>query len=312
VGTFPTWRAETPGKEPTMPTIRASKSDVLSHVHGDLLAEAEAAAGANRVLSKAEQAAMPEGLLKKAAGWVREDGGPGTRVDVDAMVFKAARRMATLLGRVNQRSGAGAEAVSQREVHALAAQDGEAGARVARAYELITGKHIDLTPSVSADLLSGSAAMNAFKSMLGTTTPRVRGEIEIFNESGDNGVNTFAAALSGAADIEDAMSTAKTQWGASWGFAAWDMSLHDKTKAEAIELFVAQARGIYAEEDRDPAEVDPIIDAFAAQVQQTFGALEDVRLVTGATVNFERGGTYLFGKTSDGWLALAVRQYRDA
>ena len=127
--------------------IRASRSDVLSHVHADLLAEAEAAAGGNGVLSKAEQAAMPDGLLKKAAGWVREDGGAGTRVDVDAMVGKATRRMATLLGRVNQRSGAGAETISQREVQALHANDSEAGLRVARAYELITGKHIDFTPA---------------------------------------------------------------------------------------------------------------------------------------------------------------------
>jgi hypothetical protein len=286
--------------------IRAYKNDVLSSVHAELRAEAEVAAGSNGILSRAEQAAMPDGLLKKAAGWVREDGGAGTRVEVDAMVAKATRRMATLLGRVNQRSGAGADTVSQREVQALHAMDNEAGARVARAYELITGKHIEFPPPG----LSGASIAETLRPSLGTMSPRVRGEIEVFNESGDNGVNTLMHEMPGATDIDDAIAKAKDGW-SGWGFSHWDMKVQDLAPADALTAFLDEARGIYAEEDRDPAEVDPIIDAFAERVRQTFGTLEDVRLVKGDTIDFERGGTYLFGKTSDGWVALAVRQYRD-
>ena len=170
--------------------------------------------------------------------------------------------------------------------------------------------HLASAGSVGADTLSAAAAITALQPSLGTESPRVRGEIEVFNESGDNGVNTFAAALTGATDIDDALTKAKARW-AQWGFSFWEMEVRDQKPAEAIEAFLMAARGTYAEEDRDPAEVDPIIDAFAERVRQTFGSLSDVRFVTGVTVDFEAGGTYLFGKTSDGWIGLAVRQYSD-
>ncbi|MCC6624608.1 MAG: hypothetical protein IT385_25390 [Deltaproteobacteria bacterium] len=158
--------------------------------------------------------------------------------------------------------------------------------------------------------MSAAAVIAALQPSLGTESPRARGEIEVFNESGDHGVNTFADALPGAKDIDDAVAMAKDRW-ARWGFSHWEMEVDDQGSADAIEGFLAAARGLYAEEDLEPAEVDPIIDAFAERVQRTFGSLSDVRLVTGATVDFERGGVYLFGKTTDGWVALAVRQYRD-
>lgn len=170
--------------------------------------------------------------------------------------------------------------------------------------------HLASAAPTGTDALSAASVITALQPSLGTESPRVRGEIEVFNESGDNGVNTFADALPGATDIDDAIAMAKDRW-ARWGFSSWDMEVRDQRQSEAIEGFLAAARGLYAEEDRDPAEVDPIIDAFAERVRQTFGSLSEVRFVTGATVDFERGGTYLFGKTTDGWIGLAVRQYRD-
>ncbi|MCK6545843.1 hypothetical protein L6R52_08240 [Myxococcota bacterium] len=286
--------------------IRAPKNEILSAVQAALRAEAEAAAGGNGVLSRAEQAAMPDGLLEEAARKVREERGPGARVDVDAMAAKATRRTAALLGRVNQRSGAGAASISQREIQALHGIDAEAGVRVARAYELLTGKPVELGPRSAPS----ASVLETLRPSLGTEAPRVRGEIEIFNESGDNGVNTFANELPGATTIDDAIASAQDRW-SRWGFNHWDMQVQPATGAAAITAFLDVARGLYAEEDRDPAEVGPIVDAFADRVERTFGALPDVRLVTGADVDSERGGTYLFGKTSDGWVALAVRQYRD-
>jgi hypothetical protein len=175
----------------------------------------------------------------------------------------------------------------------------------------VDAEGIQRTATFEVPALSAAAVMSALEPSVGTNSPRVRGEIEVFNESGDNGVNTFAAAFAGALDLEDALARAQALWSSSWGFGSWGMDVQDGTAAHAIEKFVATARALYTEEGRDPAEVGAIIQAFADRVQQTFASLEDVRLVTGPTVNSERGGTYLFGKTNDGWVGLAVRQYRD-
>jgi len=171
--------------------------------------------------------------------------------------------------------------------------------------------HLTSAAPADPDTLSAAAVMAALQPSLGTESPRVRGEIEVFNESGDQGVNTFADALKGAADINDAMALAKERWPGRFSFSSWDMEALDHKPAEAIEAFLADARGLYEGVGAEPAEVDPIIDAFAQRVRQTFGSLSNVRLVTGATVDSESGGTYLFGETSDGWVGLAVRSYSD-
>jgi hypothetical protein len=126
-----------------MTTIRAPLSTVLSTVRQQLETEAKEAAK-NNLLSKSEQATLADGVLKEAAETIRQEGGSGARVDTDVLVEKATSRMEALIGSVNQPSGSGAVFVSQAEVKALASAHPDAGVRVARAYELITGKKIDL------------------------------------------------------------------------------------------------------------------------------------------------------------------------
>jgi hypothetical protein len=136
-----------------MTTIRAPLSTVLSTVRQQLETEAKEAAK-NNLLSKSEQATLADGVLKEAAETIRQEGGSGARVDTDVLVEKATSRMEALIGSVNQPSGSGAVFVSQAEVKALASTHLDAGVRVARAYELITGKKIDLgttTPVVTPD-----------------------------------------------------------------------------------------------------------------------------------------------------------------
>lgn len=129
-------------------SIRATTLDVLTRTRDALRAEAQAAAG-NALLSKVEQDALAPSLLKDAAVAVRAQLGSGARVEVDAVVQEASRQLETLLGGVNTR---GPSAVSQAEVRALHSVNADAGLRVARAYELITGKHIDLPTSGTTPL----------------------------------------------------------------------------------------------------------------------------------------------------------------
>ncbi|MCC7111131.1 MAG: hypothetical protein IT382_17690, partial [Deltaproteobacteria bacterium] len=124
-------------------TVRATTLDVLTRTRDALRAEAQAAAG-NALLSKAEQDALAPSLLKDAAVAVRAQLGSGARLEVDAVVLEASRQLEALLGGVNTR---GPSAVSQAEVRALHSVNADAGLRVARAYELITGKHLDLPTS---------------------------------------------------------------------------------------------------------------------------------------------------------------------
>lgn len=124
-------------------TVRATTLDVISRARDALRADAQAAAG-NALLSQSEQGGLAPGLLLDAAVAVRTQGGSGARVEVDALVMEASRQLEALLGTVNT---SGPSAVSQAEVRALHRANADAGMRVARAYELITGRHIDLPTS---------------------------------------------------------------------------------------------------------------------------------------------------------------------
>lgn len=155
-----------------MPTIKAKVSQVLDEVRSQIARDARAVAG-NSVLSKAEQKKLADGLVKEAAESLRAVAGSRGRVSTDALVEAATDRVASLLGQVNQRSGAGAAVVSKSEMEQLARLHSDAGMRVARAYEVITGKKIELptdpvAPTVPPDPSVGPAAELAIVSATGT------------------------------------------------------------------------------------------------------------------------------------------------
>lgn len=124
-----------------MPTI-ARTPDVLSLVRAAVAVDAQAAANHNAFISKTEQAAMSAGLLKDTADEMRAAG--HSHVTATDLSERVTSKIAAVLGQVNQPSGSGATSVSQAEVRAAAALSPETGVRLARAYELITGRHIDV------------------------------------------------------------------------------------------------------------------------------------------------------------------------
>jgi len=127
-----------------MTVARAKTTDLLQAVRTTLRDEAKAAAGGNTLLSKAEQARLPDGLLKTAAEQARAAGGPGARITPDAVAEKATADIERLLGQVNQQSGSGAAIISAAEVAKVAALNPEAGSRVIKAYGLLTGRAVEI------------------------------------------------------------------------------------------------------------------------------------------------------------------------
>ncbi len=119
----------------------ATTTDVLSKVRQALAQDASAAAG-NTVVSRPEQKNLPDLLMQTAADELRLAYGPGARVYVDALVTQAETKIANLLRLVNF---TGPGVVAKKEVQQLAQLDQDAGRRVAKAYELITGRAIDLS-----------------------------------------------------------------------------------------------------------------------------------------------------------------------
>lgn len=137
-----------------MTTTRASVSTLLATVRSQVEREAREAAGSNNLLSKAEEQKLTDGLLKAAAAQVRAEAGPGATVTVDRFVEAVAAKLTAAIGQVNQASGPGAAVLSQAEVKALAAYDRDVAARVAQAYEIVTGTRIkldDATPALPVD-----------------------------------------------------------------------------------------------------------------------------------------------------------------
>ncbi len=136
--------------------VRSATADILIRVNRRLAFDARSAAGSNNLVSRPEQDRLPDALMKNAADDLRAKGGRGARVEVDALVGEASGQIEALLRQVNQRSGTGASWVSAPEVRALLALNRDAGKRVARAYELITGKRITIPEEAQASALDAA------------------------------------------------------------------------------------------------------------------------------------------------------------
>lgn len=123
-----------------------------------------------------------------------------------------------------------------------------------------------------------------------------------WHDSGDNGVNVSVHALPGIESIEDAMALLRGQ--EPWFAAEAHAELEPLRGPQAVAAFCATARAdleaFFEEPRREPAE-------FAQAVTDIFARLDDARLVTGQDL----GGTFLFGRTADGWTLVASQPYRD-
>lgn len=120
-----------------MPNV-PSKSQVMRSVMGALRSEASAFAGKGQVLTPAEQKLIPgwTNLLSDTARTVRNEGG---RLTVDRWMDASASKITDALAAVDKK-GPGQGSISLTEARTAAASQRDAGARIGRAYELLTGK----------------------------------------------------------------------------------------------------------------------------------------------------------------------------
>jgi len=131
-----------------MPSITAKTSDVITKVRSELTKQARKAAGGDTSISKKDEKKMEPGLLREVVAEQRSEA-PGRSVKAAQVAEAAATRVEELLAEVNQR---GPTSVSQSEVKQLAQRDAGAGHVVARAYEMITGKKIELPTDAVAPI----------------------------------------------------------------------------------------------------------------------------------------------------------------
>jgi len=126
--------------------IKAKTDDVLARARTLMTEAATAAAGSNTTISKTEEKALPEGLLKTTVANVRAEA-PSKAVKIDAVVDQATDHIEELVRTVDTRA---IGTLSATEIKKIAKTDLAAAVEVARAYELITGKPVAL-PATSPD-----------------------------------------------------------------------------------------------------------------------------------------------------------------
>lgn len=117
-------------------------SDVMTVLARQARIDASAAAG-NTTLSKDEQARAARDVAD-AAQEIRDDGGRGTRVTVDAIETKIEDKARALIGTVNQSSGTGAQSLSHAEAVRAWKTGAPVGESVLRAYEVASGNGINV------------------------------------------------------------------------------------------------------------------------------------------------------------------------
>lgn len=125
-----------------MPKVQTTVAKVSTVLKALVKRDLEAAAGANGVLSRAEQANVPK-YLSDAANELRA-AKPNARITVDAMEAFVATRATQLIGAVNQTSGSGAATLSKAEATAAAKREPNLGFAVMEAYQIVSGTGVSV------------------------------------------------------------------------------------------------------------------------------------------------------------------------
>jgi hypothetical protein len=145
-----------------MPRARTSVSDVSTVLAQQLRAELRDAAGGNTLLSRTEQrTAMPH--IKDAADELRDAGGPGARVTVDALEANLHAKAMRLIDTVNQTSGPGAHTLSRKEAHTARDISPHVGEAVLRAYQVASGNAADVDAIAASRVNQSLPADTVFK-----------------------------------------------------------------------------------------------------------------------------------------------------
>ncbi len=121
--------------------------DAQSFVRSRLRADLAAVAGPGRQISRAEQAALPAGLLADAVAQARSNAGPGGRVTVDD-AFVLADAVATAA--IDQNNFHVKANLSKTDIIYLAGANHPVARLVAEAYRALTGGSVILPPAPDA------------------------------------------------------------------------------------------------------------------------------------------------------------------
>lgn len=135
-----------------MPTVSAARDQILTRVQTQLVKDALAASGKGGVLSKAEQEKLDrDDVLKSAAMELRRNGGKGAQVRLAPLVDAAANKVIGALDGVDK-PGRGKGKISRAEAREAVASKGDAGFRIGRAFELLTGASLEAKGGASPAL----------------------------------------------------------------------------------------------------------------------------------------------------------------
>lgn len=263
--------------------MKVSTRSVRNRLVGDARKALKSAAGANKLLSKAEAKALKKDVARAAEEVRRKKG----RVNVDEAVDAYASKVTRVLAAVDTRAKGTLSATEARAIRDLALR--------ASVLEARTG----LAGGVGGPTTGGGSSAALLAAMAGPMQP-----LEAYHESGDHGVNASLRKVPGRT-LTEVLAKVTLDPAAPWTHGEHDLELFPASGVTAtVNGFAASAKASHeAERDDMPDVIETFVDALKAQ----FGQLSDVRRARGKDL----GGDYLIGKTADGYVALVVQGYSD-
>lgn len=264
--------------------MKVLTKSVRNQLVGDARKALKNAAGANQLLSTTEAKKLPKDVASAAEAVRAKKGSVSVNDAVDAYASKVTK----VLTAVDTRSkGVLSDAEAKR------IRDPELRASVLAARARLLQGDGGVTPGA---VKTSAALVTAMGSAMSG--------IDGFCESGDHGVNVTIRKVPGST-LAEVMKKVHLDPAAPWTHAETNLELWSAgTVANAVDTFNATAKEALELERTDMPDV---VESFTNGVRAQFGALTDVRLVSGRTL----GGTYLIGKSADGYVAVVVQPYHD-
>jgi hypothetical protein len=259
-------------------------SAVRNRLVGDARKKLKEAAGANGVLSKTEAKKLPKDVAR-AAETVRTTKG---RVTLNDAVDAYASKVNQVLTAVDTR---GKGVLSAAEANRI--RDPALRASVLEVRANLQGGSSGGTTGPGVSTAAFVAALNGALSGM-----------ESFCESGDHGVNVTMRKVPGR-NLDEVLAKVHLDPAAPWTHGETRVeTLAGGSLADTIDAFTSAAKDAL-EAERD--DLPDLVENFVNTVKTQFGALAEVHLAKGRDL----GGSYLIGKTSSGYVAVALQRYAD-
>lgn len=250
-----------------MPTIRASRDQVISRAHTQVMKDAIAAMGKGGTLSKAEQDKLERTLVRDTAQemrWAIQRGEQANKKDklvrLEPLVEKAVEKITIAVDGVDK-PGKGKGFISLAEAREAVATKGDAGLRIGKAFELITGASLEVKGEASAALKKAvdkhiaTAKFDVLEGLADTTeqtpTAWVQSKIEDVLEKWGDGLMSQGIAKIGGETVHVATTT------------TWER----KKLVEHIGFFDAEGRVV------GRASIERNEDTFALKMKSSSGAV---------------------------------------